>query len=427
MQFRPLSLPNAGHRDKAGVVMTTSKRWWWAVGALVVMGVVAALATTKWSTRLEAAPAPKTPPAVPVRIAQATHQTIPLAMQVIGQVQSLHQVLIRPQIEGVLTEVRFTEGQRVRRGDILARLDDRALRAELAQAEAELARLQAQRQLAEADLARYEGLAAQKAVPVQQRDQQAAAVAQARSQVQAQQAAIAAARVQLSFTVITSPVDGRVGLRAVDVGNLVRPTDAAGLVTVVQTQPMAVVFSAPQSRLGEVRDALKMKGGAMVRVADQERGTPLAEGRLLTADNTVDAGNGSLRLKAQVPNTQENLWPGQFVAVTLVTGDMPRALVVPAAAVQRGLKGSFVWRVAGGKADMVPVSVRWQDDEHAVLAAPSAAGAPPVAGSAATTAATTPAATRPAAIAPGDRIVVDGQSRLKPAATVRVLDDQKKG
>ncbi len=369
------------------------------------MGGVAALATTQWSPRLEAAPAPKAPAAVPVRTAPAALQDIPLEMQVIGQVQSLHQVLVRPQIEGVLTEVRFTEGHRVRKGDILARLDDRALRAELTQAEAELARLQAQLQLAQSDLVRYESLAAQKAVPVQQRDQQAAAVAQARSQVQAQQAAIAAARVQLSFTVISSPVNGRVGLRAVDVGNLVRPTDTAGLVTVVQTQPMAVVFSAPQARLAEVRDALKIKGGATVRVADQERGTPLAEGRLLTADNVVDAGNGSLRLKAQVPNMQENLWPGQFVAVTLVTGDMRQALVVPAAAVQRGLKGSFVWRVADGKADMVPVSVRWQNDEQAVLAVVASAKG----------------------IASGDQVVVDGQSRLKPAATVRVLDDQKKG
>ncbi len=388
--------------------MAVSKRWWWVGGLLVAAGVVA-LATSQWSPRLQAAPAARQVPAVPVRVAVAAQQDIPLELQLVGQAQSLHQVLVRPQIEGVLTEVRFIEGQRVRKGEVLARLDDRSLRAQLAQAEAEQARLQTQLQLAQADLTRYEGLAAQKAVPLQQRDQQAAAVAQAQSQLKAQQAAIAAAQVQLSHTVITSPVDGRVGLRAVDVGNLVRPGDAQGLVTVVQTQPIAIVFSAPQARLAEVREALKVKGGAPVRVADQEGAKPLADGRLLTADNQVDAGSGSLRLKAEVPNAAENLWPGQFVTVNLRTGHLLQALVVPAAAVQRGLKGSFVWRVAEGKAHMVPVSVRWQNDDHAALAAPQAPNA----------------SSSPRPIAPGDQVVVDGQSRLKPAAAVRVLDAQK--
>lgn len=381
--------------------MAMSRRWWWA-GGLVALGGVVALTSTQWSAHLRAAPAARQAPPVPVRVTQVVQQDIPLELQLIGQAQSLHQVAVRPRIEGVLTEARFTEGQRVRKGDVLARLDDRALRAELAQAEAELARLQSQLRLAQSDLKRYEDLAEKRAVPVQQRDQQAAVVAQVLSQLQAQQAAITAARVNLSFTVITSPVDGRVGLRAVDVGNLVRPTDAAGLVTVVQTQPMAIVFSAPQARLADIRQALAIKGGAAVRVADQEGGAPLAQGRLLTADNQVDPGSGSLRLKAQVPNTQENLWPGQFVTVTLVTGEMPRALVVPATAVQRGLKGSFVWRVTQGKANMVPVKVTWQNDDLAVLD-PSEA------------------------IAPGHQIVTDGHSRLKPAAAVRVLDEQLKG
>ncbi len=372
-------------------------RSWWAVCLVLGAGLLAL--TISWSPRLQAAPAAKSAPSVPVRVVQAAQQDVPLELRMIGQVQSLHQVLVRPQIEGVLTEVRFKEGQRVARGDVLARLDDRALKAQLAQAEAELTRLQSQLQLANADLKRYEGLAAQAAVPVQQRDQQAAAVVQLQSQIRSQQAALAAARVQLSFTTITSPVTGRVGLRAVDAGNFVRPSDAAGLVTVVQTQPMGIVFSAPQTRLSDVREALKVKGGAVVRVSDQEGGTSLAQGRLLTADNMVDAGNGSLRLKAQVPNTTQNLWPGQFVAVTLVTGQMPQALVVPAAAVQRGLKGSFVWRVLNDQADMVPVTVRWQNDERAVLA--------------------------PGSIKPGDRVVVDGQSRLKPSQAVQVLGAAK--
>ena len=387
--------------------MLASRRWW-LVGLLVAGGVLA-VATVPWSPRLQAAPTPKAPPGVPVRVILAEQQDVPQELQVIGHVQSLHQVVVRPQIEGMLTEMRFTEGQRVSKGQILARLDDRSLRAQLAQAEAELGRLHAQLRMANSDLKRYEGLAAQAAMPVQQRDQQAAVVAQLQSQIQAQEAALTAARVQLSHTVITSPVDGRVGLRAVDTGNLVRPGDVDGLVTVVQTQPMAIVFSAPQTRLADVRAALKTSGGAEVRVTDQERGIELAQGRLLTADNHVDAGSGSLRLKAQVPNTTEALWPGQFVAVTLVTGQLPKALVVPSAAVQRGLRGSFVWRVTkAGKAEMVPVTVRWQNDERAVLAFDAKAPAQSV-----------------EAIGPGNRIVIDGQSRLKPATAVRVLNAEK--
>jgi RND family efflux transporter MFP subunit len=387
--------------------MLKSSRWWLA-GLLVTAGGIVAL-TTPWSPRLQAAPTPKAPPAVPVRVALAEHQDVPQELQVVGHVQSLHQVVVRPQIEGMLTEVRFTEGQRVSKGQVLARLDDRSLKAQLAQAEAELGRLHAQLQVARSDLARYEGLAAKAAVPIQQRDQQAAVVAQLQSQIQAQEAALTAARVQLSYTVITSPVEGRVGLRNVDAGNFVRPGDAEGLVTVVQTQPMAIVFSAPQTRLADVRAALNIQGGATVRVADQERGIELAQGRLLTADNRVDAGSGSLRLKAQVPNTSESLWPGQFVAVTLVTGQIPQALVVPATAVQRGLRGSFVWRVnQEGKAEMVPVTVRWQDDDRAVLA---------VGGKADKASAKV--------IGLGDQIVIDGQSRLKPATAVRVLDAGK--
>lgn len=387
--------------------MWASKRWW--LGGVVMAAGVVAL-TTPWSPRLEAAPTPKALPPVPVRVALAEQQNVPQELQVVGHVQSLHQVVVRPQIEGMLTEVRFAEGQRVSKGQVLARLDDRSLKAQLAQAEAELARLHAQLQLARSDLTRYEGLAAKSAVPIQQRDQQAAVVAQLQSQIHAQEAALTAARVQLSYTVITSPVEGRVGLRNVDAGNFVRPSDADGLVTVVQTQPMAIVFSAPQTRLADVRAALNTKGGATVRVADQERGIELAQGRLLTADNRVDAGSGSLRLKAQVPNTSESLWPGQFVAVTLVTGQIPQALVVPATAVQRGLRGSFVWRVSKqGKAEMVPVTVRWQNDERAVLALDDKGSSAKPGGT----------------VGPGDQIVIDGQSRLKPATAVRVLDAGK--
>ena len=250
-------------------------------------------------------------------------------------------------------------------------------------------------QIAQLDLKRYEGLASQAAVPVQQRDQQVALVAQLQAQVKSQEAMLKAAKVQLSYATVTSPIAGRAGLRQVDVGNLVRPTDVNGLVTVVQVQPVAVLFAVPQGRLAEVRQALKQQGPARVQIADQERGTPLAEGRLTTVDNRVDPTSGSLKLKAEVPNAKDELWPGQFVTVTLSTGAMDQALVVPTQALQRGLKdASFVWRVRDNVAEMAPVKVRWQDDQRAVIAS---------------------------GLEAGDTVVVDGQSRLKPKAAVKVL------
>lgn len=339
----------------------------------------------------------KSGPAVPVKVATAVLKDQPLRLQAIGQVQALQQVLVRPRIDGLLTEVLFTEGQVVRQGQVLARLDDRSLRAQLAQAEAELQRLQAQLTSAQLDLKRYQDLAAQSAVSTQQRDQQQAVVAQLQAQVQSQRASVSLAQTQLSYTVITSPLTGRVGLRQVDPGNVVRAADAQGLVTVVQTQPLAVVFSAPQTRLDEVRQAMRQPQGAQVWVAEQEGGATLAEGRLRTADNVVDAGSGTLKLKAELSASGDRLWPGQFVAVTLGTGHFPKALTVPAIAVQRGLKGSFVWRVRQGQADMLGVQVRWQSDQVAVI---------------------DPA---PQGLQAGDQVVVDGQSRLKPKVAVKVL------
>ena len=370
-----------------------SRRWVWT-GLAVLAGLMAWLSTAL-SPKVQAADPPKAAPAVPVRVVQATLQNLPSTLMAVGQVQALQQVLVRPQIEGVLTEVLFKEGQPVTRGQVLARLDDRALRAQVEQAQAEVNRLRAQQQIAQLDLKRYEGLAAQAAVSTQQLDQQVALVAELRAQVQSQEAALNAARVQLSYATILSPVAGRAGLRQIDVGNLVRPTDTNGLVSVVQTQPVAVLFSVPQARLGDVRLALKQQGPARVQIADQEQGTPLAEGRLITVDNRVDPASGSLKLKAEVPNAKEELWPGQFVAVTLRTGTLDQALVVPTLALQRGLKdATFVWRVRDNAAEMVPVKVRWQDDQRAVIAS---------------------------GIAAGDAVVIDGQSRLKPKAAVKVL------
>ncbi|MBH1986122.1 MAG: efflux RND transporter periplasmic adaptor subunit [Burkholderiales bacterium] len=375
---------------------------WRTWGGLAALGLSAAFLWPTGPSVAQKAAAGKAPPPVPVKVAAATVQDQALTLSAVGQVQASQHAVVRARIEGLLTEVNFTEGQNVRQGQVLARLDDRSLRAQVAQAQAELRRLQAQLDLAQLDLKRYQDLAAQSAVSGQQRDQQQAQVAQLQAQVQSQQASLSQAQTQLSHTVVTAPFSGRVGLRQVDVGNIVRPSDAQGIVALAQTQPLVVVFNAPQNRLGDVRQAVAQPRGAVVSVSEREGGPSLAQGRLRSADNAVDAGSGTLKLKAELAPSGERLWPGQFVTVRLETGAIPGALTVPATAVQRGLKGVFVWRVAAGEggglqAQLVPIRPRWQSDT-VVVVEPRADG-----------------------LKAGDQVVVDGQSRLKPKAAVKVL------
>lgn len=378
----------------------TSRRW--LAGSVLLACGAAALVL--WPHRSSVAQNQKTDagkaaPQVPVRVAQAVVQDLPLTLSAVGQVQAVRQAVVRARTEGLLTEVNFAEGQPVKQGQVLARLDDRSLQAQVAQAEAELKRLQAQLQLAELDLKRYQGLAEQAAVSKQQRDQQQAQVDQLHAQVQGQQASLSQVRTQLSYTVITAPFSGRAGLRLVDVGNIVRPSDAQGIVTLAQTEPLAVVFSVPQARLADVRAALVQPKGAVVSVAEREGAPSLAQGRLRSADNAVDAGSGTLKLKAELAPAGDRLWPGQFVTVSLNTGALPGALTVPAKAVQRGLKGPFVWRVVQGEAQMVSVQPAWQSDA-VVAVKPVADG-----------------------LKAGDQVVVDGQSRLKPKARVKLVGE----
>lgn len=374
-------------------------RRWIAGGVLIACGAAALMLWPHQASVAQKADAGKAAPPVPVRVAQALVQDQPLAISAVGQVQAARQAVVRARIEGLLTEVNFSEGQPVKQGQVLARLDDRSLQAQVAQAEGELKRLQAQLQLAELDLTRYQGLAEQSAVSTQQRDQQQAQVAQFRAQVQSQQASLSQVRTQLSYTVITAPFSGRVGLRLVDVGNIVRPSDAQGIATLAQTEPLTVVFSVPQARLTDVRNALAQPKGAVVNVSEREGAASIAQGRLRSADNAVDAGSGTLKLKAELAPAGDRLWPGQFVTVSLNTGALPGALTVPAKAVQRGLKGAFVWRVVQGEAQMVPVQPAWQSDS-VVVVKPVADG-----------------------LKAGDQVVVDGQSRLKPKARVKLVGE----
>jgi RND family efflux transporter MFP subunit len=335
------------------------------------------------------------PPPVPVGVIRAEQRDVAHMASGIGTVESLHNVTLRPQVEGVLAEVLFQEGQMVRKGDLLARIDDRAFAAALAQAQAEKARNEAQLRAAEQDLVRYQNLVKEEAISRQTLEQQQGTVGELRAAVNANDAAIAAAQVQLSYTKIIAPVAGRIGLRRVDPGNLVRSTDADGLVTVTQIAPISVVFSLPQTLVPSVQPLLKDPAGAHVTAYDRDNGTRLAEGRLSMIDNQIDTTTGTIKLRAEFDNADGSLWPGQFVTVRLQIGLSPKATVVLPRAVKQGLEGPFVFRVSNGKAEVVPVTVGYTTDKEAVITK---------------------------GVQPGETIVSDGQSRLKDGAPVKVVE-----
>lgn len=355
--------------------------------------VVPLLAVLAWWLSKESPEAAPAPPAVPVAIVAVEQRDVPQWSSGIGSVESLHAVTLRPQVEGVLSEVRFREGQEVRRGELLALIDDREYAAALLRAQADLASNQAQLKSAEQDLARYSNLLGEEAISVQTVEQQTASVEQLRAAVRSSEAAVATAQVQLSYTRIVAPVSGRVGLRRVDPGNLVRTSDAEGLVTVTQVDPISVIFSLPQEQLSRVRPLLQGEPATVIAL-ERDNGTELTRGRLSTVDNQVDATTGMVRMRAGFANEDGRLWPGQFVAIRLQTGVQAGALVVPTQAVRQGLKGPFAFRVREDKAEMVALEVRYQDDDIAIIAS---------------------------GLAVGDAVVIDGHSRLKPGTPVRIM------
>ncbi|MFK0090538.1 efflux RND transporter periplasmic adaptor subunit [Pseudomonas sp. NPDC090755] len=338
-------------------------------------------------------------PTIPVRVVSVKQQDVPRYVSGIGSVLSLHSVVIRPQVEGVLTRLLVKEGQWVKQGDLLATIDDRSIRASLEQAQAQLGQSQAQLQVAGVDLKRYRLLSTDNSVSRQTLDQQQALFNQLQATVLGHQAAIAAAQVQLSYTQIRSPVTGRVGIRNVDEGNFLRVADTQGLFSVTQIDPIGVEFSLPQNMLPTLQALLKAQVPAAVQAYlegdGDSGGTLLGEGRLTLIDNQVAANTGTIRVKAEFANPDARLWPGQLVTLKLQTALDQDALVVPPQVVQRGIDGHFVYRLVGDKVESVPVKVLYQDSVLNIVAG----------------------------VGKGDKLVSDGQSRLKPGATVEVATD----
>ena len=310
--------------------------------------------------------------AVPVVVAKVAKETVAVYRDGIGTVQSLAAVTVRSQVDGRLMGVEFVEGQTVKKGDVLARIDATVYQAAYDQALAKKAQDEATLANARLDLQRYQRLAASNAGPKQQADSQAAVVAQLEAQVNSDTAAIDNARAVLAYTTITSPIDGRIGLRGIDPGNIVKAGDANGLVLITQVKPIAVVFTLPQRDLGVVSAALSRPGtGAAVPVEalEQEGRGVLARGTLATIDNQIDVSTGTIKLKAVFPNDDLKLWPGQFISTRVAVDSLVDAKVIPTPAVRRGPNGTFVYIVGDdGKAVVRPVKVALQDETRAVIA-----------------------------------------------------------
>jgi membrane fusion protein, multidrug efflux system len=305
---------------------------------------------------------------VPVLAATPRVQDVPVYLDGVGSVRALSTVTVRAQVDGKLMAVNFTEGQDVKKGDVIAEIDPAIYQAQYDQAVAKKAQDEALLANQKLDLARYQQLAASNAGSKQQADTQKAVVAQQEALIRSDQAAIDNAAATLGYTKIVAPISGRAGLRQVDQGNIIKASDATGLVILTQLQPIAVWFSLPQQQIVRV-NAAAGKGALLVDVFGNDGVTVIDTGTLKGIDNQVDPTTGTLKLKAEFPNGNFQLWPGQFVNVRLKVETLPKAVVVPTSAVQRGPAGTFSYVIdSGGIATAKPIVVTQQNETDAVIA-----------------------------------------------------------
>jgi multidrug efflux system membrane fusion protein len=332
---------------------------------------------------------------IPVLTAVATTKDVPIYLDGLGTVQAFYTVTMKAMVDGPLLAVNFTEGQDIRKGDVLAQIDPRTYQAALDNATAKKAQDQAQLANARLDLVRQQKLVANNYTSAQQADTAKAQVAQFEALVQQDQAQIDTARTQLSYTTITAPIDGRTGMRQVDAGNIVHASDPTGVVMITQLQPISVLFTLPQQALPAVAKAMAEGSAPVLALAqDETGGAPklLDTGSLTVLDNQVDATTGTIKLKAVFPNAQRRLWPGGFVSVRLRTATATDAVVVPPSAIQRGPRGTYVFVIGdGATAKRQPVTVGYEDEQASVIAA---------------------------GLKSGERVVVDGASRLSDGSKV---------
>ena len=314
--------------------------------------------------------------AVPVRLVTAERRDIDVYLRALGTVTPLNTVTVRSRLDGELVRVLFVEGQHVRAGQILAEIDARPHEAQLAQAMGQQAENRARLENARADLARIQELVAEGLVTQQQVSGQESLVGQLQGALQSNEAQVSTAKLNLSYTRVAAPISGRLGLRQVDAGNLVRTGDANGLVVVTQMRPISVIFTVPEAELPAVLEAMRAGQRLPVQAWDRADSVKLADGRLETVDNQIDTATGSIRLRATFDNADEQLFPNQFVNVRLRVRTLQDATAIPAAAVQRASFGTFVYVVGPGDTVTISrVTLGPQEGDHVAVAQGLEAGA----------------------------------------------------
>lgn len=340
--------------------LSRGQRWLAAIALVVVVLLVWFFGFREAAEKRPPPPNPWMGP-TPVHVVKVTKEDLKVHIKAIGSVVPLNTVTVRSRVDGQLLRILFEEGQQVKAGDLLAEIDPATYKVRLDQAEGTLQETRAQLKNAEEDLRLYERLIEQKSIAKQQFDKQQALVEQLRGTIKNHSAQVDDARLQLSYTRITAPITGRLGLRRVDVGNLVKTGDTNGLVTITQTQPIAVSFTIPENQLVAVRGAYlaaeKSANALPVEAWDRSEQSLLATGKLTTLDNQIDASTGTLRMKAQFDNTDDSLFPNQFVNARLHLNTLDGAVTIPIDAVQYGSKGTYVYVVEESKAKMRPIKL----------------------------------------------------------------------
>jgi len=354
-----IELPNRGARESSATEPVKSRWWLW----IVVLGLIAvsiwyyraAHSTSEAGAKGVPGSYGKGGPGdygmfgpVPVVVATAQKGDLPVYLIGLGSVTAFNTVTVRSRVDGQIVKVNFTEGQFVHEGDALMEIDPRPFQVMLEQAEGQLAKDQAQLHDVQVDFERYTTLYNEGVVPKQQVDTQQAQVGQFLGAIKADQATIDNAKLQLAYSRITAPISGRVGLRLVDIGNIVHATDTTGLLVITQLQPISVIFTLPQDQLQQV--LVKIRGGGVlpVQAYDRDDTTKIADGKLATIDNQIDPTTGTYKLKAIFSNDNNVLFPNQFVNVHMLVDTKRNVVIVPAAAIQRGPQGTYVYVVSRG-------------------------------------------------------------------------------
>lgn len=413
--LKPIDFPESNARSATATTATKSRWWLWVIVLAVVIGGFWYYKTSRSNSQSQAGDPPAKSGAarggrganpanfvVPVVVATAQKGNLPVYFNGLGTVTAFNTVTVHSRVDGQLINVAFKEGQFVHQGDLLAEIDPRPFQVQLEQAQGQLARDQASRKDAEVNLERFKLLYQEGVIPKQQLDTQASQVGQFDGAIKTDVATIDSAKLQLTYSRITAPISGRIGLRLVDVGNIVHATDTNGLLVITQLQPISVIFSLPQDQLPDVNKKLRAGVQLAVDAYDRDDTTKLATGKLATIDNQIDTTTGTYKLKSTFSNDDNILFPNQFVNVHLLVDTKQNLTIVPTAAVQRGPQGTYVYVVhqegADSKTKIQNITIAQTTGNQVGLSS---------------------------GINPGDVIVIDGADKLAEGSKVKATTAQE--